>query len=130
MNKIKSASDRKRPAIVAYTDQAAFSPLRLLKRRFRHCLILVEVSPYWIAIDSLIGRISYAVLDPQGLAEYLIVLHDLGYRCQVTMTRPVSVSRFRPLPLTCVEVAKRTLGIDDPRIWTPYQLYRLLKRTN
>lgn len=130
MNICGDQSQNRRPAIVAYTGEAAFWPLRFLKRGFRHCLILVQVPPYWIVVDSLIGRISYGVLDPQGLAEYLIGLHRLGYRCQKTFTRAVMRRRFRPLPLTCVEVAKRSLGIDDLRIWSPFRLYQYLKRTN
>lgn len=130
MNKHESALTGRRLAIIAYTGTAAFAPLRLLHRRYRHCLVLVQVPPYWIAVDSVIGRISYAVLDLQGVGEYLIALHGLGYHCQLARTQPVTVRRWRPMPLTCVEVVKRTLGMDDLGVWTPYQLFQRIKRTN
>ena len=34
---------------------------------------------------------------------------------------------FKPImPFTCVEVVKQVLGINDWRVFTPYQLYRRL----
>ena len=32
------------------------------------------------------------------------------------------------LPLTCVSFAKRALGIRAPFVWTPYQLFKHLKK--
>ena len=49
-----------------------------------------------------------------------------GYRLVRTTPciPPISGVRFRPL--TCVEVVKRFLGINQPKIWTPYQLFKFL----
>lgn len=118
------------PAIVAYTGKTSFRCLRLLDRKFRHCLAIVPVPPFWVVVDSLANRLSLSVMDSRGLGEFMVTLHRYGYRCQVTRTKSLPKRRLSLLPCTCVETVKRALGILDPFVLTPKQLYNRIKENN
>lgn len=114
--------------LIAYSDRTQFWSLRFLKRGFRHCLTVRQVGDYWILIDGLSNQAALAVMDARGLAAYLRLLCDNGFLVQRAWTNPAPPPRYTLMPGTCVEIAKRVLGIVSWRVWTPYQLFHHIKR--
>lgn len=115
-------------AIVAYTDKTSFRCLKWLRRGFRHCMTLVSVPPYWVLVDGLSNRTHISVLSVEGLAVYLADLHRAGYRCQYIPYLPSPPPRLGMMPHTCVETAKRLLGISNRFVLTPFQLFKHINK--
>lgn len=110
-------------AYVAFGGRRTRWWMRFLKKGFCHCALLLGNGREWILIDPLIHMTDVIVLKNTPIRR---VLKENGYRLVRTTPciPPISGVRFRPL--TCVEVVKRFLGINQPKIWTPYQLFKFL----
>lgn len=113
-------------AWVVFTGEAPLWWLRWLRPGFRHCFVLLDDGVRWILIDPLASHTDVRVLDgpvPGGPPGW--------YRRRgLTVVRAV-VRRDRgrlapPAPFTCVEAVKRVIGLADPTVLTPWQLYRRL----
>jgi hypothetical protein len=114
-------------AIVVFDDNTEIAWLRLLKRGFRHCLVLVGDGEDWVLMDPVCTGISIALVRsvaPEYLVEHFV---QKGQAVAVGRAWGQRAHRSFPLrPLSCVEVVKHVLGISAAPVWTPYQLYRHL----
>jgi len=113
-------------AIVVFRDATEIRWLRILKRGFRHCAVLVEVEQGWVLCDALSNKtVVKQIFDrsSQEIVERLAAagLHAIEVRVQTPPARMAPI-----LPFTCVEAVKRILGIHAWSIVTPWQLYRHL----
>lgn len=127
MNKPTGQIPLRRAVIVAYTNRTSFAWLHWLRPGFRHCVALASAPPYWVLVDPISNKLSHSVMDIKGLSDYLVLLHQNGYRCQLTYTMYQPSREISIMPYTCTEAVKRTIGIMSYRIWTPYQLFKHLK---
>lgn len=113
-------------ALVVFSGQTDQAWLKLLRRGFRHCFLVLGSSGGWLYLNPLAHRTDIMVLSVApdfDLAQW--------YRTQgltVVETRlshpPRRAAPWRPF--TCVEMVKRSLGIQAGNILTPWQLYRYL----
>ena len=110
-------------AYVAFGGRRTRWWMRFLKRGFYHCFLLMGNGREWVLIDPLVHVTDMIVLKHVSVIR---ALRDKGYRLVRTTPRIPPVTRMRCRPLTCVEVVKRFLGINQPFIWTPYQLFNFL----
>lgn len=114
-------------ALVIFEHRAAALPWRLLRPGFRHCYCMVGDRLDWMLCDPLTSRIG--LMSVRGLSEedLIHVLADqggtvlCGSLCSTTSSHPLRVRL-----VSCVEIVKRVLNLDLPRVLTPYQLYRAL----
>ena len=96
---------------------------KLLKKGFSHCFIILGDGTNWVLIDPVIGYNDMISLKGKRVFEYLkekkftLVKTTIDYKTK----RP-----FHLRPLTCVEIVKGFLCINNPFIFTPYQLYKYL----
>lgn len=112
------------PVLVVFVDHAACLSLRLLRRGFRHCFVVLSAGPRWLACEPLKDRIELAVLDLPREFNLARFYGEQGHRVLVGHRPPPGPRRrFALAPLTCVTVVKRLLGINAPWVWTPFQLY-------
>jgi hypothetical protein len=110
--------------LVIFADHAGCAWLRLLRRGFRHCFVVLRPGPVWVACEPLKDRIELDVLALPPDFDLAAFYGAQGHR--VLQGRPPAPSPrrpFAPAPLTCVTVVKRLLGIRAPWVWTPWQLY-------
>lgn len=112
-------------ALVVFSGQADLPWLRLLRAGFRHCFVALNDGRHWVTLDPLSTRIEVTVQPvPPGF--------DLAgwYRAQgLTVVETRAETPVRPAPFapwTCVEAVKRTIGLRDRRVLTPWQLFRRL----
>ena len=132
LTKMISANDNTRPkdAWVIFSGDTDISWLKILKPGFRHCFILTQDNQHWLALDSLSHYLEMAILPvavdfhlPQWFASQN---HHIA---KATINR--SINRPAPLAMmSCVEIAKRYLGIHNRFIVTPWQLYHHLTTLN
>lgn len=110
-------------AYVAFGGRRTKWWMRFLKGGFYHCALVLGNGREWVLIDPLIHFTDLIVLKN---APVCATLRARGYRLVRTTPKvpPLCHTPFRPL--TCVEIVKRFLGINAPKIWTPYQLFRFL----
>ncbi len=113
-------------ALVVFSGRTGVRWLRWLKPGYRHCFVAVDDGIEWLTVDPLLHRLE---IRASGLpsafdlaAEYRRLALD------VIEVAPAAVPlRRAPLGLfTCVETAKRLLGIRARWVLTPWQLRRWL----
>lgn len=107
--------------------------LRFLQPGFRHCYVLLQISKepvQWLEINPSSNQL-YIFLHSNAM-NFNYIYH-LQHKKNITII-PVEFSQA-PLkcapfaPFTCVEFAKRILGIHKFFLMTPYQLYKYLCST-
>jgi hypothetical protein len=115
---------------VVFSGEADFLPLRLLKEGFRHCFVLLRKGPHWVSCDPLLNRMEIELHDLPGDFDFPGWLRGRG---MIVVESAVAAKNSRrpvaPFPFTCVEAAKRVLGIRAWWVVTPWQLYRYLMRS-
>ncbi len=118
-------------AWVVFSGKTDIGWLRILKRGFRHCFVLLNDGTRWVSIDPLAGftdvHIYHDIKAEFNLPE---ILQLNGYD---VLQANLNHKHTKPAPLmafTCVESTKRILGIHSWFIVTPWQLYRHLKATH
>ena len=112
-------------ALAVFSGKADLGWLRLLRPGFRHCFVALEEAGRWITVDPLAGYTDVAVQPVPAAFDLAGFYRERGFTVVETRRR----RRFRPAPLlpaTCVEVAKRVLGIASWRVLTPGQLHDFL----
>jgi hypothetical protein len=116
------------PVLVVFADHAQCPWLRPLRRGFRHCFAVLRQEPLWLACEPLKDRIELAALDLPSDFDLAGFYVARGYRVLLGQRpMPGQRRRFALVPLTCVSVVKRLLGIRAPWVWTPWQLYTHLR---
>ncbi|MDY6408132.1 MAG: hypothetical protein SPL08_05490 [Pseudomonadota bacterium] len=110
-------------AYVAFGGNCTRWWMRFLKRGFYHCALVLGNGRDWILIDPLVHFTDLIVLKNVSIPK---ALKAKGYRLVRTTPHIPDLTSVQFRPLTCVEVVKRFLGINQPQIWTPYQLFKFL----
>lgn len=112
--------------VVVFEDRRARGILRLLKAGWRHCFCVVRRTHGWVVVDPLKQAIVIESIQEDVLPGFLDQLRGFGCSILVgsTISAPAAPSLLRPL--TCVEIAKRLIGLENWWILTPYQLFRRL----
>lgn len=115
-------------AIVVFEDRASVPYLRWLRPGFRHCFCLVRRPVGWIVCDPLKSSLHLEAIAGYDETELIQHYSRLEMTALVGNALESTFGRGLVRPLTCVEVVKRVLGLRAPGVWTPYQLYRALRR--
>jgi len=128
-----------RCALVVFGDRADLPWLKILKRGYRHCFVLIEgqvhgreahkgEGGFWVVYNPLSHCTELGIVA--GLDTPAITTHyrALGHRVlQTRVTHPPK--RCAPWrPYTCVEAVKRVLGLRAPGVFTPWQLFQAVNR--
>lgn len=116
-------------AVVVFSDTCDLPLLRLLKRGFRHCFVVLRRGGAWVVVDPLAHR-TVVDLVPGCLARDADEVAAL-YRARGLSAVVVPVAepphRLAPVRLhTCVETVKRLLGRRAAGVFTPAQLHAYL----
>lgn len=113
-------------ALVIFSGRTGVRWLRWLKPGYRHCFVAVDDGIEWLTVDPLLHRLE---IRASGLpssfdlaSEYRRLDLDV-----IEVAPPAVPLRCAPFGLfTCVETAKRLLGIRARWVLTPWQLRRWL----
>jgi hypothetical protein len=113
-------------ALVVFSGRTGVRWLRWLKPGYRHCFVAVDDGIEWLTVDPLLHRLE---IRASGLPSAFDLAAEYRRRAlDVIEVVPEAVPlRRAPLGLfTCVETAKRLLGVRARRVLTPWQLRRWL----
>ena len=114
-------------AWVVFSGQADLAWLKILRKGYRHCYILLNDGKHWITIDPLSNYTDVNVHDLPLDFNLPLWIKNKGY-----IVIPANIrhcDKQAPwMPFSCVEAIKRVLGIHKRFILTPWQLYRYLEK--
>ncbi|MGH1455834.1 MAG: hypothetical protein ACRBDI_03545 [Alphaproteobacteria bacterium] len=128
MNDLIYQSSKDKRAWVVFTNQTELPFLRVFKKGFRHCFVLIHDGKNWISIDPMATYMEVAVQDVPTDFDLPTWLKKQGH-CVVDAALSQKVKTSMPVMIfTCVEACKRILGIHKITILTPWQLYNHLSR--
>lgn len=99
-----------------------------LKKGFYHCLIIFGDGRAFVLIDPVIGWTDIIFFNGEDIAEMFSSLIKQGYKTIVETNVQTEKQKCHLRPMTCVETVKRFLRIQNPFIFTPYQLYKHIKK--
>lgn len=116
-------------AIVVFTGAASFWWLKILRAGFRHCFVVVEGDGGCLLLNSLSHRLELAFLPEADIGRLAAWYRCLGYRVRPATVGPSPKQPASFAPLTCVEAAKRLLGIRALMVLTPWQLAVEIEQT-
>ncbi|MCK6417818.1 MAG: hypothetical protein L6Q57_02625 [Alphaproteobacteria bacterium] len=112
-------------AWVVFSGETDLPWLGILKRGFRHCFVILHDGRQWISVDPMAHSLDICAHPLPGDFDLPGWLRARGHK--VVAAPLARVRREAPwMPLTCVEVVKRILGLHQRFILTPWQLYRYL----
>ena len=118
-------------AWVVFSNQTDLPYLRILKKGFRHCYVLMSDGEKWFSIDPLAHMTEVGFHSFDAPFNLPLWLKSQGY---TVMRVAVVTPALKPAPVmlfTCVETVKRLVGLQSRLVVTPWQLYRhLLKIKN
>lgn len=117
-------------AVVVFSNACDLPWLRLLKRGFRHCFVVLRRGGAWVVIDPL-AHCTMVDLLPACLARDAEAVAAL-YRARGLTAEVVAVGepppRLAPVrPFSCVEAVKRLIGRQAGWVFTPAQLHAHLR---
>lgn len=114
-------------AWVVFSGKTDLPWLRVFKRGFRHCYAVLHDGARWITIDPLS---NYTELTAHDLPKDFNLPRWLSQRGSLVIEAELKRPPYEApwMPFTCVEAVKRILGLHSRFIWTPWQLYRHLRR--
>ncbi|MBX2834770.1 MAG: hypothetical protein KTR28_07345 [Micavibrio sp.] len=114
-------------AYVIFSTQADLPWLKILKKGYRHCAVLINDGTRWLTLDPLSSYMDVTVHDlPPGF-NLPLWMEDRGHTIiKAEINRPLKSAPWGLF--TCVEAVKRTLGIHDRFIITPWQLFKYLEK--
>ncbi len=93
---------------------------------FRHCFAVLETEAGWLRIDAQAHRTAVELVAPPGY-DLAAFYRDAGLTVVETEAREPPRRALAPTWFSCVEAAKRLLGLQRWWIWTPWQLFRCLE---
>ncbi len=111
---------------VVFSGQTDLGFLKYLKPGFRHCFAVIRDGARWLIVDPMCHRLEVSAAQVDSGFDLPGWLSQRGYRVVPAPSRRIARRIAAPLPFTCVEAMKRLIGLNDWRVFTPWQLYRRL----
>jgi len=117
-------------ALVVFGGRTDVTWLRWLRPGFRHCFVALDDGAAWLTVDPLLHRLEVRASGLPSDFDLASEYRRMDLAVLEVAPHPVPLRRA-PLGLfTCVETAKRLLGIRASWVITPWQLYRFIARQN
>lgn len=115
--------------IVFHGEGSGFWPAFLGRDGFRHCFVVVPSGDYWILLDGTAGSPRLEVIGGtvDDIAAYYAREKFTILEYQVRTRR---LLWWPWMLMNCVGATKAILGIQAWWVWTPWQLYRHLRKLN
>ncbi|HPF78386.1 MAG TPA: hypothetical protein PLF01_03740 [Alphaproteobacteria bacterium] len=126
---IDQASTTSQKAWVVFSGETDIGWLKILKPGFRHCFVLLHDGQRWISIDPISPCLDIQIYHHID-AEFDLPawLESRGHKVTEAILRRHHKKPAPAMPVSCVEISKRVLGIHRRLIITPWQLYKFLKQ--
>ena len=103
-----------------------------LQDGFKHCYVMKETNGgfLWQIVDCTQSHIDVRIVSTDEYAHPRVFAGPDAVILPVLTTINPKNKMARLCVFSCVEVVKGCLGVDNPFILTPYQLYKYLIKAN
>lgn len=115
---------------VVFSGETDLAWLRILKRGFRHCFIVMRDGDHWMTFDPMAHYTELNIHNVSNGFDLKEWFENQGFYLVPACKETPIEKPMTPAFFTCVEAVKRVLGIRSPFIVTPWQLYQFLKFKN
>ena len=115
--------------VVFHGEGSGFWPAFLGRDGFRHCYVVVPSGDYWILLDGTAGMPRLEVIGGTKDSAAASCRRE-GLTIVEFEIRPRGLLVWPWMLQNCVGATKAVLGIRAPWVWTPWQLYRHLRKLN
>lgn len=113
---------------IVFSDETDIRMLKILRRGFRHCFVIMMQNDRWILVDPRSNKTDISLLPHPSHFNFPRYFTQQG-KIVVKADNQNVPHKIAPLtPLSCVETVKRILGIHRRFVLTPYQLYKYLQK--
>lgn len=113
----------KNNCILIFSGNVNVKLLRALRPGYRHCLVILYSNAQNVIIDTMSHKTEVAVVNDGDLKYIIRYCTDMGYTVLKTCVQEPTSLVFTLRLHTCVEAAKRLIGIQGGRILSPWHLY-------
>lgn len=115
-------------ALVVFSGRTGVTWLRWLKPGYRHCFVALDDGIEWLTVDPLLHRLEIRASGLASAFDLAAEYRRMSLDVVEIVPAPVPLRRAPFGLFTCVETAKRLLGIRARWVLTPWQLRRWLSR--
>lgn len=115
-------------ALVVFSGRTGVRWLRWLKPGFRHCFVAVDDGIEWLTVDPLLHRLEIRASGLPSAFDLAAEYRRMALEVIEVVPAPVPMRRAPFGLFTCVETAKRLLGIRARWVLTPWHLRCWLRR--
>jgi len=116
---------------VIFSDDTDIHMLKIFRRGFRHCFLIMQQHDRWILIDPRSNKTDVVLLPHPISFNFPRYYTEQGKTVLKVQGIKTPHKIMSPLPVSCVEGIKRLIGLHQWWVITPYQLYKsLLKIQN
>ena len=126
--KIEVAAPLYTRALVVFSGGTGVRWLRWLRPGFRHCFVALDDGIEWLTVDPLLHRLEVRASSLPSAFDLAAEYRRMALDVIEVVPPPVPLRRAPFGLFTCVETAKRLLGIRARWILTPWQLRCWLRR--
>ncbi|MHA1541319.1 MAG: hypothetical protein ACTSXL_01195 [Alphaproteobacteria bacterium] len=116
-------------AFILFRNERKLKFLRILKKDFRHCAVILKSKTYWLYIDQTFFQLEIRVWEKTANPLEIFQKNNWNF-FEILPPKISEKNLFRLGWIDCVSISKRILGIKKTFIFTPYQLYNHLKNNN
>jgi hypothetical protein len=113
-------------ALVVFSGRTGVRWLQWLKPGFRHCFVALDDGIEWLTVDPLLHRLEIRASRLPSAFDLAAEYRRMELAVVEVIPAPVPLLRAPFGLFTCVETAKRLLGIRARWVLTPWQLHRWL----
>jgi hypothetical protein len=116
---------------VVFSNETDYPILRILKKGFRHCYVIIHDGQKWLSFDPLLTR--HEIIAYHDLPTDFDFPQWLKSRNLTVIKAPIGSfkSIFSPfMPQSCVASIMRVIGFHGVFVLTPWQLYKALAKHN
>jgi hypothetical protein len=113
-------------AWIIFSDDTDIRMLRLFRRGFRHCFMMVQSDDRWLLIDPRSNKTDVHLLPHPKSFNFPRYYTEQGKTVIKIPAIQTPHKILSPFPVSCVETLKRLIGLHAWWVITPYQLYKIL----
>ncbi len=127
---MKEQQNYKQKAWLVCTNQTDLKGLKIFKKGFRHCFLILHDGAHWVSVDPLSNQMEVIVHNLEPDFDLPAWLKTRGHK---VVEAPIVQRTNKTAPImlfTCVEACKRILGVRNIMILTPWQLYKHILKQN
>ncbi len=115
---------------VVFSDKTDIRILKILRRGFRHCFMIMQQDGRWILVDPRANKTDICLLPHPR--DFNLPRYYANQGMTVVKVPSIKTPNriLSPFPVTCIATLKRIIGLHHMTILTPYQLYKFLQKTH